>query len=402
MRKVVKAAAAFFNLALLTLTVLIVNYTVKLPDEFYVTKGSGLNLRCYFDVKAEKDTSEKSAKTVSSIETVPVQDELTLKLFGFVPVKTVTVTEVERTVLVPGGGAFGIKLLTDGVIVIGTGEISCGGYSVSPAEDAGIKCGDIVVSVNGKKVTSNRQIRELIDKCGGDPLEVELIRGGKEVALSLQPVYSDADSCYKAGMWVRDSGAGIGTITYYDPATGRFGGLGHPVCDIDTGGIMPISSGEVVDVSINGINRSSEGAPGELIGTFSSVTASGLLDKNTPSGVFGTLFTAPCYDSAVPLAQKQEIHLGEAEIITTVSGSKPQRYSILIEKIDLRDEGTKNMVIRITDPELLELTGGIVQGMSGSPIIQNNMLAGAVTHVFVSDPTKGYAIFAENMFEEGK
>ena len=203
-------------------------------------------------------------------------------------------------------------------------------------------------------------------------------------------------------MWVRDSSAGIGTVTFYDESTGLFGGLGHPVCDVDTGGILPLSSGDVVDVNITGVRKSTEGNAGELQGIFVSDKACGTLYTNNQYGVFGALKNCPSPYSPIPMGLKQEIQLGEASILTTIDGDKPQEYSISIEKIDYRsDNSNKNMVIKITDEKLLSLTGGIVQGMSGSPIIQNGKLIGAVTHVFVNEPTKGYAIFCENMYEYG-
>ena len=198
---------------------------------------------------------------------------------------------------------------------------------------------------------------------------------------------------------MRDSSAGIGTITYYDPQTAQFGGLGHPICDVDTGEIMPLLSGQVVKVVINDVVKGTSGDPGELKGSFASSKDSGTITSNDETGVFGTLYSNPSQNAALPVALKQEITEGAAKIYTTVSGTTPQEYDIEIEKIDISDTGkTKNMIIKVTDPNLLEKTGGIVQGMSGSPIIQNGKLVGAVTHVLVNDPQRGYGIFIENMY----
>ncbi|MDF2567582.1 MAG: stage sporulation protein, partial [Oscillospiraceae bacterium] len=211
------------------------------------------------------------------------------------------------------------------------------------------------------------------------------------------------DNTFKIGLWVRDSSAGIGTVTFYNPENSVFGGLGHAVCDVDTGQVMPIMSGEVVDVNINGVTRGSSGSPGELKGSFSSNKDSGSIAVNNETGVFGVLYQNPSNHSAIPIAMKQEVKTGKATIFTTVSGNTPQEYKINIEKVNLNDNSmTKNMVIKITDPELLQKTGGIVQGMSGSPIMQNGVLVGAVTHVFINDPTKGYGIFIENMYNHSK
>ena len=195
--------------------------------------------------------------------------------------------------------------------------------------------------------------------------------------------------------------AGIGTVTFYEPNTNRFGGLGHPVCDSDTGEIIPVSSGDVADVEITKVVKGYSGSPGELHGTFKSDMSSGTIYFNNKYGIFGEMFKPVDSSGGIPMGLKQEIETGPATIYTTIDGNGPQEYDINIEKIDYKNSGTKNMTIKITDKELLEKTGGIVQGMSGSPIIQNGKLIGAVTHVFVSDPTRGYAIFCENMYESG-
>ena len=231
---------------------------------------------------------------------------------------------------------------------------------------------------------------------------MQINRDGREITFELTPVFSEYSRTYQVGMWVRDSTAGIGTMTFYEPSSGAFGGLGHPICDIDTGSVIPISSGEIVDVKINNVKKGYEGVPGELQGSFISGDAIGILNKNNKYGVFGSLLIKPDTSKAIPMGLKQDVRVGEATILTTVDGTIPKEYSISIEKIDYRNNDTaKNMVIKITDKELLEKTGGIVQGMSGSPIIQDGKLVGAVTHVFVNDPSKGYGVFTENMYELG-
>jgi stage IV sporulation protein B len=318
-----------------------------------------------------------------------------LKLFGTIPIKKVNITEVDRPVLVPGGTPFGIKLLMDGVMVVGMGNVSNG---ECPAQDAGIRTGDVILTLNEKEVDSNSDIKEIIQQEGDKPVVVDLRRDDIEQKVLLIPSYSEKDKCYQAGMWVRDSSAGIGTVTFYDPETAVFGGLGHPICDTDTGEIVPISSGEVVDVEITKVVKGLSGIPGELCGMFSGSKPCGTVNMNNECGIFGEMIKPPSDFPAIPMAFKQEIKEGECEIICTINGDDPQKYKAVIERVDYTAESTKNMIIRITDPKLLSVTGGIVQGMSGSPIIQNNMLVGAVTHVFVNDPSKGYGIFIENMY----
>lgn len=368
-------------------------YHYALPDSFYVTKGTELSLHTALPI----EPAAGSDAPVYAAETVPMRGSVSLRLFGVVPIKTVEVTGVDTPLVVPGGDPFGIKLLMDGVMVVGTGKVTPEGDC--PAERAGIQVGDMVLSVNGQPISGNAALQRAIADAEGEPVQIRINRGGEIRTLSLTPQYSRAEDCYKAGLWVRDSTAGIGTVTYYMPDSGRFAGLGHPVCDVDTGEIIPLSSGEVVGVSIQSVTKGSAGAAGELRGCFTPGKAMGSLYLNNRCGVFGTLDSQPVPEEAVPLGLKQEVHTGAAVIRTTVSGNTPREYEIEIEKADWGSTGTKNMVIHITDPALLDATGGIVQGMSGSPILQDGRLIGAVTHVFVSDPTRGYGIFAENMYE---
>ena len=328
----------------------------------------------------------------------------TLSLFGALPVKYVEVRETEPKVFAVSGVPFGIKLLMKGVMVTKTGEIGTGdGESVCPAEKAGIKAGDVICSANGTELTSNSQFQGIIAESMGNSIELDVSRGGKEFTVELNPVFSPEYGIWCGGMWVRDSIAGIGTMTFINKATGEFGGLGHPICDSDTGEVIPVNSGEAVPVEILGAAKGTKGVPGELKGTFRRGGALGTLSSNDGCGVFGTLTPEAveelcCGCEEYPLGYCQDIRTGAAEILTTVEGHSPSRYSIEIENIDYNSsDSTKDMVIRITDPELIRATGGIVQGMSGSPVIQDGKFIGAVTHVFVSDPTRGYAIFAGSM-----
>lgn len=395
MRRTAKAISVLLSVAAAALFSLVVYYTERLPDEFYVSRGSSLMLHSAFSITAEKHDGAalQAANMDSDGETV------SLKLFGAVPIKDVRVQSVAKPVLVPGGSPFGIKMLTDGVVVIGLGEVDSGKSYTSPAREAGIKIGDILLSANGKELTGNKDIAAVVEESGGTPVEMKLKRDDKEMTITVYPRVSKTTGSYKAGIWVRDSSAGIGTVTYFDPQTGAFGGLGHPVCDVDTGELLPLMSGNVVSVNISGVTKGTGGSPGELVGSFVSRTAIGRLLANSETGLFGTLDRSPTAFSAIPMALRQEVRAGPAVMLTTITGSEPQAFDIMIESIDLNStEKTKNMIIRVTDPDLLAKTGGIVQGMSGSPIIQNGMLVGAVTHVFVNNPAKGYGIFCENMY----
>ena len=398
MKKLFKISFGILTLSVINICSVAGYYALNLPDSYYVEKGKQLELSTVFDISASPET-----ETLASFagETYPTTTAASLKLFGIIPVKDVELHTVETPVLVPGGDPFGIKLLMDGVMVIDTGEIRSQDGMISPADDCGIKKGDIILTIDGEEVSSNSDIQNAVADSGGDSMKVKLIRDGEEIMTSLTPAFSLSDSCYKAGMWVRDSTAGVGTGRVSEPETGRLGGLGHPVCDADTGEIVPISSGEAVDVRINGVIPGTSGAPGELRGTFISDNSSGVIYFNNKFGVYGEMLKDISSSGAIPMGLKQEVKTGFAEIYTTIDENGPKKYEISIEKINQKNTDTKNMIIRVTDEELLSKTGGIVQGMSGSPIIQDGKLIGAVTHVFVSDPTMGYAIFCENMYESG-
>lgn len=365
------------------------------PDSFTVTAGSSVKwLSDAFSVVGE-DNGDISASAGTAY---PQRFHGELMLYRLIPIKSVKVDVVDETCLVPCGTPFGIKMLTNGVVVVGVADIKTEKDTVNPANLAGLKTGDVITAIDGREVLTNCEVAGLVEKSGGADMKFTFRRNEQTMNVSLKPVKSEADGLYKAGLWVRDSTAGIGTLTFYNPATKSFGGLGHGICDSDTGKLMPLLNGEIVPVTINGVTKGQKGIPGELRGYFSDDNAVGALNANVAAGVYGELDYVP-EGSALKVAMKQEVKAGPAKILTTTDGTKPKLYDVTIEKIDYRDNvQSKNMVLRVTDPELLAKTGGIVQGMSGSPILQNDRLVGAVTHVFVNDPTRGYGIFAENMF----
>ncbi|HKM33026.1 MAG TPA: SpoIVB peptidase [Oscillospiraceae bacterium] len=401
MYKFIRRVSAAACTAVIALFGTIAYYDNILPESYYVTENQVLTFENQQEIQAKPKLSETRATQASA--TVQSSEIVSLKLFGVIPIKDVKVMSIDRPLLIPGGTPFGIKMLTKGVVVIGLADIDGKNGAISPSKEAGLKVGDIILSVDGEIVESNQDIARVIEKTDGKTVDIVLQRAEREMELEISPVFSTAGQCYKAGIWVRDSSAGIGTVTYFDPATSAFGSLGHPVCDVDTGEILPLDTGEVVPVAIGDVIKAQSGVPGELSGSFISESPIGMLMKNTQTGLFGTLNFCPSAYDQIPMALRQEVKIGPATIYTTISGTSPCEYDILIEKIDLNDDTiTKNIVIKVTDPKLLAATGGIVQGMSGSPIIQNGKLIGAVTHVFVKDPTKGYGIFCENMYKYSK
>ena len=300
--------------------------------------------------------------------------------------------------VLPGGDSFGVELQTKGVLIVGTAPVDCPGEDISPAAIADVKAGDILLTIDGVEPNGAADVVQRIADSGGSSLELSISRQGTVRQVELTPVQSESEHTWKAGMWVRDHTAGIGTVTYYVPETGGFSGLGHGICDSDTGVLMPLSRGSVMQVKISGVRKGAKGAPGELRGYFSSGKV-GSLVGNTRCGVFGVLAEQPAYqkEDLIPVAAPGEIKEGAATIRCTVDENGVREYQAKIIKLCSNEKNGKNFVLEITDPQLLEKTGGIVQGMSGSPVIQNGKLVGAVTHVLLDDPTRGYGIYIENV-----
>ena len=296
-----------------------------------------------------------------------------------------------------GGVPFGVKFHTEGVVVIGFSDIDSTPKAQTPAYLAGLRTKDVITHVNGKVIKDAAQLTSSVEGSDGAPISLTYKRAGVEHTVSITPTYSKSEARYKTGVWVKDSGAGIGTVTYIIPESMSFGGLGHGICDSDTGELIPISCGVVMDVGISAIKKGVSGTPGEIKGYFGTNTL-GTMASNTGCGVFGKLEKLPKNCSkTIEVAMRSEICEGEAEIVCTLDSGAPCSYRIAITSINRHADGSKCFVISIKDPALIEKTGGIVQGMSGSPIIQNGKLIGAVTHVLVNDPTTGYGIFIENM-----
>lgn len=299
--------------------------------------------------------------------------------------------------VIPLGTTFGIKLFTDGVIVASLSDIYTENGVSCPAADAGIRPGDYILSVNGKTVENNEFLARLVCACEGKSLSLQVKRGEEIFETTVQPIYGEGS--FKTGMWIRDSAAGIGTLTFYNPESKVFAGLGHGICDMDTSGIMTLKSGEPAEITLCGIVKGKENEPGRLKGYFSSDEAMGQLLVNNETGVYGTFRQEPTGE-AMEVMKRGDVKRGKVQLLVSTDQSGPQLYDAEIQKVSADSQHTKNLVVKVTDPRLLAQTGGIVQGMSGCPIIQDGKLAGAITHVFTEDPTTGYGIFAETMCEE--
>ena len=299
--------------------------------------------------------------------------------------------------LIPVGHTIGIKLFAEGVVVIGLAEVETGSGVLTPGADCGLRVGDVIEAANGRSVESSEQFAALL-QCGGK-VDLDVSRDGRELTLAAEPVLG-TDGTWRLGAWIRDSMAGIGTVTFYDPATGSFGALGHGVTDTDTGLLMPLGDGSVMRASVKAVKRGSVGDPGELKGSFDLAHDLGDLYANTERGVFGAMEDCPLTEGdALPVAKASEVRTGPAVILSNVSGDSVETYHIDIIRV-LDSSGVQNLLLQVTDETLIAQTGGIVQGMSGSPILQNGKIVGAVTHVMVNEPTKGYGILIENMLAE--
>lgn len=298
--------------------------------------------------------------------------------------------------VIPLGSAFGIKLFTDGVIVASLSDIYTEEGVCCPAAEAGILPGDYLLQADGQDIPDNGALARYIGSSQGEAISFQVRRENQVFSVEVTPVYGEGS--FKTGMWVRDSAAGIGTLTFYDPATGVFAGLGHGICDMDTNGVMALKSGEPAPITLSGIVKGQADSPGQLRGYFSSEESLGTLLANRETGVYGTLHQAPAGEMVETLT-REEVATGPVQLLVSLDETGPQLYEAEIQEIINRDKTTKNLVVQVTDPRLLERTGGIVQGMSGAPILQNGKLAGAITHVFTEDPALGYGIFISNMLE---
>ncbi len=387
----------FFRCLLFTVTFLAIFLVVygfyTVPDNLYSVTDRLANVNEIYSVSNYeiKNDEDNNGRKTYNVE---------ISLMNVIPVKNSNLTVNNRKYVSVSGELFGLRLFTDGVIIVDIDKFdSAGGFS-SPAEKAGLKKGDVIYSINSVRTKDSATVSQIFQDSAGQELVVEYVREGKHNKTRLTLEYCQSEQKYKAGMWIRDSAAGIGTMTFYNLTNGTFAGLGHGVCDVDTGEILPLSDGDIVSAYVSGCYKGRSGQAGELCGVFNSSTK-GLLLDNCKIGVYGTV-NEKNESNMMPVATAEEVSQGSAQIICTVDGNGPEAYGIEIVKISSNNSKTKNLTVKITDGKLIEKTGGIVQGMSGSPIIQNGMLVGAITHVFINDPTQGYAIFAETMLEKSE
>jgi len=334
--------------------------------------------------------------------------ELGLSVLGIIPVKTVEVRSIEKQKVIASGAPVGIKLKTSGIIIINvSGVFLEDGTKVVPAESAGLLAGDVLIRAGGKDLNNISDLISIVKNSGGKPLEIIYRRQDTQYMTTITPVKSGEDDEYKLGIWVRDSSAGIGTLTFINPKNNVYGALGHGINDIDTGSLLKVGSGTLMKSTIKGIKKGVKGVPGELEGDFlRNSDILGDIELNCEFGIYGRIGNDINIDKLGKLysiGPHSAVRPGRATILTCINGDKVEEFEIEIQRIARNDlNSTKNLVIQITDKRLLDSTGGIVQGMSGSPIIQDGRLIGAVTHVFVNDPVRGYGVFIESMLNQAE
>ena len=309
--------------------------------------------------------------------------------------------EAGTRMVIPVGKAVGIKLFSDGVLVVGLSPVETDEGSRYPGRDSGLKTGDLITHIDGEEVDTIEEIQKAVAQRQGDSLAIQAVRGQQQLQLTVSPV-ENSQGVYQLGVWLRDSMAGIGTMTFYDPDSQMFAALGHGINDVDTAMLMPLESGSIMPASVADVKKGTSGQPGELHGEFDLTTDLGTLYANTSRGIFGHLAQQTLVQNLqpVPVARQDEVKVGEAEIRSNIRGDQVETFSIRITRVSDTGDGTRSLMLEVTDPRLLESTGGIVQGMSGSPILQNGKLVGAVTHVLVNDPTRGYGILAQDMLDQ--
>ena len=389
----------------LLITLAYVTNIIYIPNSLILFENEELNIKSIWGVKLEETVEVGSNLSKSNINNSQLKS-YNLSLFGF-NLKKIKTNILPTTKVVPVGNLVGLKLFTQGVLVVGMSEIKGqDNKTYKPYEEAGIEQGDSIIEINDVEVNSTEELMVCVSKCRGKSIDITYVKDGNVLETQITPVKT-SENTYKLGLWVRDAEAGIGTVTFYDKESNSFAALGHGIQDIDTGELVEISSGEFVTANILNIEKGERENPGRIEGTIEEGTKIGEINSNTDFGVYGTTTNTAGLNISnideIEVASRSEIEIGKASIICTLEDGVRKEYEIEIQKIYINNnENNKSMVVKVTDKELLEKTGGIIQGMSGSPVIQNGKLIGALTHVLVSDPTKGYALFADTMVSKIK
>ena len=413
MKKLFKMLLLVFFLILIYIYTLVIE---KIPDEIVAFEGESISFKTLFGIEIkEKNSSgnnyEKTIETLSS-EGVKVSDNvgsssLEVSLFNSITLKEIKLDVLPKTKVIPVGNIAGVKLYTNGVLVVGMSEIEGeDNKKYRPYENSGIEEGDTIIKVNDVPINSTDDLIETVNNSKGNKVRLEYVHDLETKECSIVPV-KQSNSQYKLGLWVRDSAAGVGTVTFYEPSTKVFGALGHGISDIDTGELINIASGEFVTTRVLNIVKGESGNTGKVQGTIENQDTIGYISKNTRFGIYGVVENLASLNidasKEMEVATRSEIKKGKASILCSLDNEVAKEYEIEIEEI-YKDNSydNKSMKIKVTDSRLLEKTGGIIQGMSGSPIIQNGKFVGAITHVLVDSPDEGYGVFADIMLKQAK
>lgn len=404
---------------LLIIIYIYVAYITLFPNNIIIFEGESINLNRIYGVQI-KEVGNLDSKLLTNSTTMQAATNLTenkanqigktnisLNLFNSIPLKQVEVNVIKRTKVVPLGNAIGLKLYTKGVMVVGMSEVQGEDQNnYKPYENTGLKEGDMIVEIDDVTVTCISELIDTVNKSKGDKIEVKYVRDSDTKVTNITPVKTSSSE-YKLGLWVRDAQGGVGTASFFEKDSGMFCALGHGITDVDTGEVVNIANGELVTTNIVSITKGEKGKPGEIKGSIETGEKIGDVSKNTSFGIYGTVSQKSklgiSSNDEVEVALRDEIKQGEAEIICELEDGKKENYKIQIQKVYTSNNyDNKSMLIKITDERLIEKTGGIVQGMSGSPIMQNGKFVGSVTHVLVNDPTVGYGVFADMMIKQMK
>lgn len=417
-RRNLKKIFSYTTLIIIVLCLINILFTIySFPDEINVIQGQNQKLpdSMVFSLELNKDSKSKVELKKDSIissflsmeESKPGTAKVSLMLLGMLPIKEVTLNIIPDIKVVPSGEAIGVRIESKGVLIVGLSSITdTKGRKSSPAADAGFEVGDKIIEIDGNQVEKERDIVDYLNNRHNknDRIKMLVEREGRKHDFSVKPVKCEEDNIYRIGLWVRNNITGVGTLTFYDPKSRVFGALGHGITDIDSGVLIDINSGRIVKSKIASIQKARKTVPGELVGIFyDNDDAYGIIEKNTSFGIYGKLTKKQNLriNRPVSIGLNSQIKEGPAKILTTIEGNKVEEFDIEIQKVmSQRSSESKNMIIKITDKRLIEKTGGIVQGMSGSPIIQDGKLIGSVTHVLVNDPARGFGISIEWMLRE--
>lgn len=405
-KTITKLLLVFFLMLIYMYTLAIEN----IPNEIVIFEGENLSMKTLLGIhiKGNLETMETvSATNTNTISQKPGKTSLQVSLFDNIFLKDVKVDILPKTKVIPVGNIAGVKLYTSGVLVVGMSEIEgIDNKKYKPYENTGIKEGDTITQINDVRIDSTEELMETVNQTKGKSIKVHYIQSEETKECTIEPVQT-ANHEYKLGLWVRDSAAGVGTVTFYEPSSKTFGALGHGITDIDTGELINIASGEFVTTRILNITKGESGQPGKIQGTVENQKNIGKIYRNSQFGIYGSVenLASLSVDTSkeMEVAMREEIKQGKASILCNLDNQKVEEYEIEIEKIYKENNyNNKSMQIKITDPRLLEKTGGIIQGMSGSPIIQNGKFVGAVTHVLVNNPQEGYGVFGDIMLKQAK